>query len=141
LLSSEGRPHESGAGPRYGKPHLGDLAAAVARLPSLTDHPDQQPAALRATGTDRAIVPTIGPALAPILAPTVDREREGLRTVESTAVRSDASEMPCFPGILRLSENGSERLISVEGEGQNGWTPGDRRRASSLGEELVPKGK
>lgn len=37
---------------RYGRPQLGDLASAVARLPALATPPGDEPVVMRATGTE-----------------------------------------------------------------------------------------
>jgi integrase len=130
---------------RYGRPQLGDLASALNRLPPLVGRPEKEEAnVLRATGT----APSTGPALAPFLAPLapklaqpVDSQREELMVIDDSVPAGEVAVTP-FPGReLRTDDGGRERLRVFDTAAQKGRTPGDRRRASSIGEELVPKRK
>src|SRR5262249_43953832 len=121
----------------------------VNRLPTLATPapPDQEANVLRATGTDpnlhparSALAPPLAP-LAPKLALTADRPREGAMPLDSPTVPGGGGATPFADESLNSDECGREGLILGDWRSVNEETPGDRRRAFLYGEELVPKGK
>src|SRR5262249_26893213 len=128
---------------RYGRPQLGDLASAVNRLPPLVGQPQEDGSAvLRATGTDPFAAQPLAPGLAPLapkLAPTVDSKREQLSTIERLAPAGGSVIRPLTGSGLRTNEGESEGPRASDAEEEKRRTPGDRRRASPVGEELVPR--
>jgi hypothetical protein len=121
---------------RYGRPHLGDLASAVNRLPSLVGQPQAEPTALRATGTDgRKVIPLAPPLapLAPKLAPTGDTEREGLILVDHCPTVDGGAASPSLEGSLGTTDGVRDGLRIIESVNEERRSPGDRRRASSMG--------
>src|SRR5262249_30223985 len=130
---------------RYGRPQLGDLASAVARLPALAATPGNERSVLRATGTADhfptgtvSTGPNTGPSLAPKLALTVDSRGEQLKAVEAPTLGCATPESLSHTGVLSTDDGGCGRLTGVGAGAVIERAPGDRRRASLLGEELVP---
>jgi Phage integrase family len=96
---------------RYGRPQLGDLASAVAKLPALAS--PRRLGVLRATGTDGATGPKTGPSLAPEVAPAISGDGCRPMATDRTDEQSKGTQLPSGSALSMVGDTDGCRAVAI----------------------------